>query len=291
VSRLTDRHVAAGLSVHPFIVIRVNPASDGIGMRAKLTTYKTVVYGALILGAGFGAMWLSNISWLTKHSALQTTTNQLGGLLITIGGLAMLWDLRGKRDIIEEVLEKVKIASDVSVAGIDRVTMKYLDDIDWDDLFRNARQISVFISYGSSWRKFNWTKLETFAATKGNHLRLFLPDPDDDPTMAVLAKRYDYSLDKVRAAVRDAAEEFAKLVKPGCADIRIYHRAGDPTFACYQFDDKVLVTFYSNKRARGDVPAILVGQGTLRDFFMQELAAIESQSRPVPLDDLVGGKK
>ncbi|OBK41542.1 hypothetical protein A5659_10030 [Mycobacterium sp. 1165196.3] len=265
-------------------------SDDSKGVRAKLTTYKTVLYGLVILGAGFGAMWLSNISWFTRHSALQTTVNQLGGLLITIGGLAILWDLRGKRDIMEEVLEKVRIESDVSTAGIDRVTMKYLDGINWDDLFRNARNISVFISYGSSWRKYNWTRLENFAATKGNRLRLFLPDPDDDMTMSVLAKRYDYSPDKVRTAVREAAEEFAKLGISSEADIRIYYRAGDPTFTCYHFDDKVLVTFYSNKRARGDVPTILVGQGTLRDFFVQELAAIENQSRSVPLDGLVGGK-
>lgn len=268
-------------------------SDNGRGVRATLTTYKTVLYGLVILGAGFGAMWLSNVDWFTKHSALQTTVNQLGGLLITIGGLAILWDLRGKRDIMEEVLEKVRIGSDVSAAGIDRVTMKYLDDIQWDDLFRSARHLAVFISYGSSWRKVQWTKLEAFAATRGNRLQLFLPDPDDELTMAVLAKRYDYSLDKIRSAVREAAQEFATLGKSrACqADIRIYYRAGDPTYTCYHFGDKVLVTLYSNKRARGEVPAILVGQGTLRDFFTQDLAAIENQSRAVPLDDLVGGKE
>ena len=267
-------------------------SSDGEGVRAKLTTYKTVLYGMVIAAAGLGSMWVSNISWFTRHAALQTTINQLGGLLITIGGLAILWDLRGKRDIMAEVLEKVRIESDVSAAGIDRVTMKYLDDISWDDLFRNARRLSVFISYGSSWRKINWTKLQAFAETEGNRLQLFLPDPDDDPTMSALAKRYDYSLDKIRNAIRDAAEEFAVLGKSeSChADIRIYYRAGEPTYTCYHFGDRVLVTLYSNKRARGDVPTFLVGPGTLRDFFTQDLAAIEKQSRAVPLDDLVGGK-
>ncbi len=260
-------------------------------MRAKLTTYKTVLYGILILAAGFGSMWLSNVSWFARHSALQTTVNQLGGLLITIGGLAILWDLRGKRDMMEEVLEKTRIASDVSAAGIDLVTMKYLDDVPWDDLFQNARRISVFISYGSSWRKVNWTKLQAFAATEGNRLQLFLPDPDDDLTMGVLAKRYDYSLEKIRGAVREAAEEFAALGKSCRADIRIYYRTGDPTYTCYHFGDKVLVTLYSNRRARGEVPTILVGQGTLRDFFTQDIAAIEKQSRAVPLDSLVGGKE
>jgi hypothetical protein len=190
-----------------------------------------------------------------------------------------------------EVLEKVRIASDISTAGIERVTMKYLNDVEWDDLFKNTKQISVFISYGSSSRKFHWINLQAFAATRGNKFRLFLPDPDDDPTMALLAKRYDSTLDKVRNLVREAAEEFAELGKSSRADIRIYYRAGDPTYACYHFGAKVLITLYSNRRARGDVPTILVGSGTLRDFFTQDLVAIEKQSREIPLDSLVGGTK
>lgn len=121
---------------------------------------------------------------------------------------------------------------------------------------------------------------------------MFLPDPDDEPTMAGLAKRFDYSVEKIRNAVRDSAQEFAELGKSeSCrADIRVYYRAGDPTYTFYHFGDKVLVTLYSNKRARGEVPTILVGQGTFRDFFSQDLKAIESQSRAVPLDDLSGGE-
>jgi len=252
--------------------------SDRTGVRAKLTTYKTVVYGLLIAVAGFGAMWLSNISWFAKHSALQTTVNQLGGLLIITGGLAILWDLRGKRGIMDEVLEKTRIASDVSAAGIELATMKWLDP-PWDDLFRNARKISVFISYGSSWRKFHWTKLQAFIANRGNSFRLFLPDPDDDPTMEVLAKRYDSTPDKIRVAVRETAEEFAKLQASSGGNIRIYYRPGDPTYTCYHFDDKTLVTLYSNKRARGDVPTLLVGQGTFRDFFTQDLMRPASDRR------------
>jgi hypothetical protein len=263
------------------------------GERAKLTTYKTVIYGMLLLLAGFGAMWLSNVGWFATHAALQATTNQLGGLLITMGGLAIFWDLRGKRDIMDEVLEKVRIESDVSAAGIERVTMKYLDDIQWDELFRNARHVAVFIAYGSSWRKVHWTKLESFASREGNRLQLFLPDPDDDPTMAGLAKRFDYSVDRIRDEVRNSAQEFATLGRSeSCsADIRVYYRAGDPTYTLYHFGDKVLVTLYSNKRARGEVPTFLVSQGTFRDFFSQDLEAIQNQSRAVPLDELVGGGK
>lgn len=227
-------------------------------------------------------MWLSNIHWFDLHTTLQTTVNQFGGLAITTGGLAILWDLRAKRDFMHEVLEKVRISSDVTAAGVDRVTMKWMD-IPWDDLFRNSKHVSVFISYGSSWRKNNWQTIEKFAAVKGNSLRLFLPDPNDEPTMQILAQRYGYNSAKVRAAVLETTEEFARLGTSCAADVRIYYRVGDPTYTSYFFDEQVLVTLYANRRRRSNVPTLLLGPGTFCDFFKEDLAAIEHQSTPVAL--------
>lgn len=235
-------------------------------------------------------MWLSNIFWFETHHGLQVTLNQLGGLLITIGGLAILWDLRGKRDLMHEVLEKTRLSSDISSAGLDRVSMDWMD-VPWDELFRDANHVSVFISYGSSWRKVHWPKLQDLAQRQGKSLRLFLPDPDDDLTMRLLAKRYSYTPERMRAYVIEAAQEFAALAQSSQADIRIYYRAGDPTYTCYHFDDKVLVTLYANKRERGAVPTMLIGRGKFRDFFKEDLVAIEKQSTEVALASLLGGEK
>lgn len=259
--------------------------SDDNGVRAALTTYRTALVASLVVIAGIGLMWLSNISWFDSHKALQATATQVGGLLITIGGLAVLWDLRAKRDFMNEVLEKTKIAADVSAAGIDRVTMRWMD-VPWDDLFRSSKHVSVFIAYGSSWRKLHWPKIEEFAKTKGNSLRLFLPNPFNEGTMRVLAQRYDSNPERIRDNVIETAQEFATLGTSCAADIRIYYRTGDPTYTCYHFDDKVLVTLYANRRRRGDVPTLLFGQGSFREFFKDDLAAIEAQSEPVALADV-----
>jgi hypothetical protein len=56
---------------------------------AALTTYKTALVALLVVIAGIGLMWLS-ISWLDPYRELQALTSQLGGLLITTGGLAIL---------------------------------------------------------------------------------------------------------------------------------------------------------------------------------------------------------
>jgi hypothetical protein len=147
----------------------------------------------------------------------------------------------------------------------------------------------VFISYGSSWRKVHAEKLQEFANKKKNKLRIYLPDPEDEPTMKVLAQRYAYTVEKIRANVLEMAQEMARLSSPSSADIRIYYRSGDPTFTCYRFDDLILVTLYSHKRERGNVPSLVVRGGTFHDFFKRDLAAIHNQSSAVSLDSLKGG--
>lgn len=259
-------------------------------MTARLVTYKVAGYGLLIVLGGVFLLWWSNIPWPDSMKVWQATVSQLGGLLVTTGGLGMLWDLRGKRDIMDEVLEKTRLSSDISAAGLDRVTMNWLD-VPWEQLFSGANQIEVFISYGSSWRKIHWPKIQAFANNPKHSFRLYLPDPDDDITMRILAQRFDYTPEKIRENVLETAEEFAKLADNTQADIRIYYRAGDPCYTSYRFDDQVLVTLYSHKRQRGDVPTMLLNKGTFGDFFIEDLKHIKDQSRSVSQADFLVGKE
>lgn len=269
----------------------MRPVSGKQGsLTSKLVTYKTAGYGLAIVGLGVFCLWWSNIPWPDDTKVWQATVNQLGGLFVTTGGLGMLWDLRGKRDIMDEVLEKTRLSSDINAAGFGRVTMNWLD-VPWEDLFARASQIEVFISYGSSWRKIHWPKIQAFSKNPKHSLRLYLPDPDDDVTMRILGQRYSYTPEKIQENIRETAYEFAKLGSAAQADIRIYYRAGDPCYTSYRFDDQVLVTLYSHKRERGDVPTMLVKKGSFGEFFTEDLRYIHDQSTPVPQDALLMGKE
>jgi hypothetical protein len=260
----------------------VNEAST----TSKLVTYRTTTIALVVVVLGLALLYFSGVkdSWVGKGSS-QVLANQLGAILITTAGLTILWDLRGKKDILELVLEKVHVAADVKSSGLERVSMNWRD-VPWDELFASAREVEVFISYGSTWRKSHWPSLLALAAVSRNKLWMYLPDPDHETTMKVLAQRYGYAVEKVEANVREMATEIASLARVGGADIRIYYRSGDPTFTCYRFDDRIVVTLYSNRRERSEVPTLLMKAGTFHEFFTTDLAAIRAQSRAIPLDQL-----
>lgn len=266
-------------------------STSDVTLRERLNTYSTTLVAGVVAVLGLLLMALTTgMTWFDSHESFSSFANQLGGLLVVTGGLTVLWDLRGKRDLIQEVLAKVNISSDVQAAGITRLTMNWMD-LPWSELFRSSRQIDVFISYGTSWRNNNWNELQEFASKRRNRLRVFLPDPHDDATMRMLALRYDYPVGRIKANVLEMAEELAKLSVNNRADIRVYYRAGDPTYTVYRFDETIIVTLYSNKRARGPVPVIMVGEGSFRDFVLADIEKIHEQSDEVALDALAEGAR
>lgn len=256
-------------------------------MIEKLVTYKVAGLAFIVAIAGVLLMYISNVPDPAASPGWVATLNQVGGLLITTGVLAVLWDLRGKRAFLEEVLDKAKLSSDVGAAGIERVTMNW-KEVPWDEFFSSAKHIEVFIAYGSSWRKNNWESIVEFAENERHVLRMYLPNPHDEATMSVLAQRYGYTPEKVQSYVKEASEEFARLGTNSKADIRVYYRSGDPTYTCYRFNEKFLVTLYANRRERGGVPTMLFdARGTFGEFFKRDLEAVREQSREVSLQELV----
>lgn len=267
--------------------------AQGTSERAKLTealtNLWTVILALLVVLAGIGALVVSaQWSWLDKHSTAQAVLEQLGGLLITTGGLALLWDLRGKRDIIREVLAKVEVSSDVEATGLQRASMDWRI-VPWTDLIGKARAVDVFIAYGSTWLSTNSTELAEFSKQRRNKMRYILPDPEDPVAMAVLAERFDYTPEIIKSKIVESAKTVAKLSRDGSADIRVYYRRGAPTFTCYRFDDTVVVTLYQHRVARGAVPTLVLERGTFKDFFESDLSDIVAQSREVGPNELLGG--
>lgn len=257
----------------------------------KSNTYGTLVIAALIVLAGIGLLYVGGRDdfWESRGGA-QTLINSLGATLIVTGGLSVIWDLVGRRAFAEEVLAKAQVSADIRAAGIDRVTMQWIEDVEWAKYFSDAREIEIFVSYGRSWRNNHWVRLEEFSRQKGCKLWVYLPDPEDSPVMRVLAQRYATTEDMMAATVTEAADAFATLIKPGGADVRVYYRKGDPTFACYRFDRKIVATLYSHSRTRGDIPTFVLSGGTLFDFFANELQVVRTQSTSVPSSDKSGAK-
>lgn len=266
-------------------------AETATKLRTSLTNYRTVVTLVVAVALGVALLWASNgWGWLVKRESLGIVAAQIGGLLVATGGLAILWELRGKRDLVDEVLAKVGVADDVKETGIFRASMDWRV-VPWTALISDSKEIDVHISYGSTWLSNNSSELKSFAQTRRNKMRYLLPDPEDPETMSVLAARYEYTPEMIQGKIREAARTVAALSRDGKADVRIWYRKGAPTFTCYRFDETFVVTLYQHELERTPIPTLMMSGGSFGEFFKKDLTSIVEQGREVPLNEILETQK
>jgi hypothetical protein len=176
-----------------------------------------------------------------------------------------------------------QIARDVRAAGLRRIGTRYLSELEWAGLFSTVRELDIFVAYGQTWRNLHAPELAQLAQRSTATIRVFLADPDDHATVAVLAGRFAITPDELRARIQATKNDYAALRQPGGARIEIRYCAEDRVFSFYRFDDIAVVGLYSHARSRATSVPVFVcsAPGDLYRFICDELAVIQERSRPL----------
>ena len=176
------------------------------------------------------------------------------------------------------------LAADTATAGLLRIGANYLNELDWDVLFAEVRELDIFVAYGQTWRNLHARHLHQLAQRAEARVRVFLPDPADEATVSVLADRFAITPDELIRRVEATREEYERIRQPDGATIEVYYRAGDRMFSFYRLDRIAVVGFYSHRHDRlSSIPVfVCAAPGSLYQFVTDELQAIEEQSRPAP---------
>jgi len=252
-------------------------------IQRKVTTRSAIIVGLVFVIVGAALLWWSGTTEWKHNSQAQAFIGQLGGLLVGTGLLAVAWDLFGRRALADEVLAKAGLSADITKSGIIRVTDQYLGEVEWSALFRNVNKLDIVVAYGATWRNAHRSSIEAVAQRSDGRIRVFLPDPEDVQTVAILSDRFNMAPVDLIGKIREAIRDFRAFAVAGGADVQVWLRAGDAVFSCYRFDRSAVLTLYSHGRERRThVPTFVVQEGDLFDFVYDELAAIESQSRRAP---------
>ena len=270
------------LTLRPMTPARLTRSSRERPYR-RLTTTQTLLVLIVLAALGFFCLYLSgsDAQWWLDHSGFQSLIREFGALLIVAILLGGIWELVGKRALAREILETARISVDYETAGLTGVGTNYLEDPDWEDLFRNVEQLDIFVVSASTWRNAHLSRLATLASRPKGRIRLFLPDPCDDPTISNLAARFGYTEEHLRNRIESARKAFIDMTAPNGAKIEVYYRPGDRLFSFYRFDSIAVITLYNHKGSRGGVPTLAFRRGgSLYTFIEDEIAAIVSQSRP-----------
>jgi hypothetical protein len=258
----------------------VASTSHRLAWARRAFTQTTVITSLVTILIGIGLLyWGGRDDLWTEHHGLQALVNGVAGLLIVSMGLGLLWQLGGKRAFAREILESATAGTDADAAGLTRIGMNYAVVPDWEALFRDVRKLDIFFAYGRTWRNLNIQRLQSVAMRADTRIRVFLPDPEHEETIARLAERFEMESVGLVSAINEAQGVYSHLACAAGSTVEVYHRQGDSLFSCYRFDNTAVMTLYSHQRVRTEVPTFVCrAGGFLYDFLREEFRAIQAQS-------------
>lgn len=239
-----------------------------------------VLFLALVIAiGGIVLLYFSSLKELWQdHEAWQVVVQNMGGLLVITCTITLLWEYWLRRSFLDEVLAKVRMADEIKLAGIVRITDAWHRDIDWESYFSTVKKLDIFFAYAHTWRSNYDKQLKEIAKRKGVRIRIVLPNPEDEQVVSELARRFNYTTEVLRALINESKEYFIDLRRIGAnngAQINIWFLPATPQFAFYRFDRIAIFTLYSHSRERTPVPAFVVEMGgTLYDYIRKEFDAM-----------------
>lgn len=253
-------------------------------LQSQRTSLITILASFVVALVGAILILLSNTFLVTNppsasgpEEVWRILTRDLGSLLVVTVALALVWELSGKRSFADEVYSKANLAQSIQAYGLQEMVSRP-EDINWEELFKNAHEIDLFFAYNAHWRTTHEVRLRDIARRKGARIRLILPDVTNSVTVEDLARRFAKTPDKLKARVQEATEQFeelAQIAKTCGAVVEIYAYGQSLHYSLYRFDNTYIFALYNQRTEKTYVPHFICCKGgELAKFFDADLQAL-----------------
>jgi len=254
---------------------------NDLSLWVERVNLRTILYSLLVAALGIVLIVLSPIADERGYHKLGAIGKEGGSALVISVALAALWDLAGKRAFADEILAKANMSRDLADAGLEIITPSFKDDrISWQDLFKNACRLDLFVSYAHTWRNTQTERIEKLLADPAAKLRVVLPDLGDESVVTILSSRYEMQPEIFKLEISSAIEFYERKAKKAKGTIEIYLTAIIPVFSFYRFNNKIVFALYNHKSGQQPVPSFVCNnEGFLAAFFVDEFEGIIGDTR------------
>jgi hypothetical protein len=113
-------------------------------------------------------------------------------VLIASVALSIIWELRQKRDFVQEVLSVQDLVKEIDETGLIGISSKWHGEVDWRRLLRTANELDIFHIYGKTWFSTNHEALSEFISRSNGGMNVVLPDPENNLAMDYLVYRMKF---------------------------------------------------------------------------------------------------
>jgi len=236
-----------------------------------VTTLGGILVSLLLTLTGSGLLfWGTAIS--AEHEFGRELLKSLGSIVVSIGALSFMWELFTKRSFLEETLALANMTVELKNAGIERVSNRYLNELQWGEMLKTSHSLDFFFAYARTWCNVNTVSLGEATRLKGRTVRVLLPDPNNSQVINELARRFNSAPEDVESAIKETKTFFERLGRrPGEGTVvEIRYVAAAPLFSIYLLGDRAVFSLHSHQRKAGHVPTCVVKREGLIYRYLEE---------------------
>src|SRR5262245_31583133 len=175
-----------------------------------ITTLGGILVSLLLSLTGSGLLFWGT-ALPTEQEFGRELLKSVGSILVSIGVLAFMWELFTKRSFLEETLALANMAVELKNAGIEKVSNRYLSELQWAEMLRTAASLDFSFAYARTWCNVNTVSLGEVVRLKGRTLRVLLPDPGNPQVVGELARRFSSATQDVEEAIKETRTFFERL--------------------------------------------------------------------------------
>lgn len=217
--------------------------------KIKPVTWIIIILSLLlfILGLVIDDFWASNSIYKMIVLSLLST-------IVSLLGVSVVGEIACKNSFAREILNLGKVTDNYIDSGIEYVYENF-KDVDWNDELKGVKELTVFISYGSTWRNQNRRLIKNIGESA--RLIVILPDFNKEELMKELNKRFgqgNYSKNYGKASVADLIKEAAEDFRHMGAQVKLFD--GTISSSYYLYNNKCIYTPFKHDVEKSDVPAI-----------------------------------
>lgn len=227
--------------------------------------------------------------------------NQVSLAVLISGILGIINEYILKETLVELILDKLRIKSEVDVAGLEEI-LPGITEINYKDYFKRAkRNVDIVHIYGRTWTNNNIDEIMDRVMSYNCKVRVILVDPDS-PFVPGLENHFDYKDGELKQLIEDVSSIWkGKYIKKEkipatkkkkekkIGTIELYYHKGQPTNSMYRIDDRIIVIqTKSTKEKTTRMPAMIFKNTNKNNCFFniyeKEIKQLVEESTRVEFD-------
>lgn len=261
--------------------------------------YKNIIVVLFLAIVSLGLLFLSENM---PQGIWQNIVNQISLAILISGILGLINEYMLKESLVELILNKVKIKSDVDSTGIELILAR-ITEIDYKLYFKKAKKnIDIVHIYGRTWTNSHLDEIMDRVKSVNCKVRVILVDPNS-LFVPALEKHYGYEDGQLKSLIEEVSDIWRKQYKKiedmsvnkkrkkqKIGKIELYYHNGQPTNSMYKIDDRIVVIqTKTTKEKTTRLPAMIFKNTKKDDCFFKiydkEINQLIKESRLVDLSN------